>query len=66
MPRPDPQYLTDANGTRTGVLISLEDYQAMLADLEELETLRAYDQAKAADDEAMPFDEAIADIERNH
>jgi hypothetical protein len=63
---PAPQYLTDANGTRTAVLISLEDYQAMLASLEELETLRAYDQAKAGDDEAVPFDEAIADIERNH
>ena len=31
---------------------------------EELEAIRAYDAAKAADDEAVPFEQAIREIER--
>jgi hypothetical protein len=31
---------------------------------EELAALRAFDEAKAADDEAIPFDQAVAEIER--
>jgi hypothetical protein len=51
---------------RTGVLISLDENQAMPADLEELEAIRAYDSAKAGEDEAQPFDAGMADIKRNH
>jgi len=34
-------------GDRIGVLLSLEDYKSLLDELEELESLRAYDAAKA-------------------
>jgi PHD/YefM family antitoxin component YafN of YafNO toxin-antitoxin module len=66
MPDFKAQYLTDAEGNKTGVLLSLEEYEAMLADLEELEAIRAYDKAKASGDEAVPFEDAMAEIERNH
>lgn len=36
-----------------------------IAKEEELDALRAYDEAIASDDEVIPFEEAIADIERN-
>ncbi|HEX8421826.1 MAG TPA: hypothetical protein VF634_00345 [Pyrinomonadaceae bacterium] len=32
--------------------------------LEELEAIRAYDAAKASNDETIPFEEAIAEIEQ--
>ncbi len=32
---------------------------------EELEAIRAYDAARAADDEAVPFEQAIREIERD-
>ena len=35
----------------------------MLDELEELESIRAYDQAKSKDDEAIPFEQAVAEIE---
>ena len=39
--------------------------QKVLEELEELESIRAYDRAKASGDEAIPFDQAIAEIERS-
>ena len=35
----------------------------MLSDLEELESIRAYDAAKSLEDEFIPFEEAIQEIE---
>jgi hypothetical protein len=66
MPDFKAQYLTDAEGNKTGVLLGLDEYEAILADLEELESIRAYDQAKASGEEAVPFEDALAEIERNH
>ena len=59
------QYVVDEKGDRVGVLLSLEDYQKLLDELEELESLRAYDAAKASGEEAIPFEEAIAEIEKD-
>lgn len=59
-------YIVDENGNRVGVLLSFEDYRRLLAELEELESIRAYDAAKASGDEAIPFEQAVAEIERKH
>ena len=58
-------YLTDAEGNRVGVILGIEEYQRLLDALEELEAVRAFDEAKASDDEAIPFEQAIAEIERS-
>ncbi len=42
----------------------MTERQARSDDLEMLECLRAYDAAKAAGDEAIPFEQAIAEIEK--
>ncbi len=59
------RYVVDENGTRISVLLSIEDYQRLLEELEELESIRAYDVAKASGDEVIPFEQAVAEIERN-
>ena len=59
------RYVVDENGTRVSVQLDVEDYQRLLGELEELESLRAYDAAKASGDEAIPFEQAIAEIDRN-
>jgi hypothetical protein len=59
-------YLTDKNGNRIGVVLELDDYHKLLSELEELESLRAYDAAKSAHDESIPYDVAIGEIEKNH
>ena len=59
------RYVVDDKGNRVGVLLDMDDFQKVLEELEELESIRAYDRAKASGDEAIPFDQAIASIERS-
>jgi PHD/YefM family antitoxin component YafN of YafNO toxin-antitoxin module len=57
------RFIVDENGQRVGVLLDIEDYRQLLEDLEELEAIRAYDAAKASGDEAVPLEQAFAEIE---
>jgi len=59
------RYVVDEKGYRTAVLLDMEDYQKLLDELEELESIRAYDTAKASRDEAIPFEQAVIEIEKN-
>jgi len=58
------RYVVDESGKRVAVVLDMKAYRKMLADLEELEAVRAYDAAKAAHDEVVPFEEAVRRIER--
>ena len=58
------RYVVDEKGKRVGVILDIEDYEKLLAGLEELEAIRAYDAAKASLDEAIPFEQAIKEIEQ--
>jgi len=64
MPRLKERFVVDTEGRRSHVLLKVQDYRRILADLEELESIRAYDAAKASDDEAIPFEQALAEIEQ--
>ena len=59
------KYLVDEHGKQIAVLIDIADYQKILADLEELEEIRAYDKAVESSDQAISFDQAIAEIEQH-
>jgi len=58
------RYVTDEKGNRVAVLLNIEDYHKMLEELEEFESIRAYDAAKASGDEAVPFEQAVSEIKR--
>lgn len=60
------RYVVDKDGKRVGVILNIEDYGRLLEALEELESIRAYDAAKASGDQAVPFEEAVSEIERDH
>jgi len=57
------QFVVDESGNRTTVLLGIERYSALLEAQEELESIRAYDEANASNDEAIPFAQAIKEIE---
>jgi hypothetical protein len=57
------EYVVDEKGNRIGVLLDIENYRQMLKELEELESIRAYDAAKASKDEAILFEQAVKEIE---
>jgi hypothetical protein len=58
------KYITDDSGNRVGVILDIKEYYRMLDELEELECIRAYDTAKASHDQAIPFEQAVAEIEQ--
>jgi len=60
------RYVVDEQGQRISVVLDIADYQELLDELEELESIRAYDAAKASKDQAVPFEQAIAEIESDH
>ncbi len=57
-------FVIDEDGKRTAILLDIEEYNKMLEELEELESIRAFDAAKSSGDEAIPFDQAVAEIEK--
>jgi hypothetical protein len=58
------KYVTNRRGQKVGVVLDIEDYKKMLADIEELESIRAYDAAKDSGDQAIAFLKATQEIER--
>ena len=58
------QFIEDSKGHKLAVILPIEKYNDMLEQLEELEDIKAYDAAKASDDEVIPFDQAVKEIEK--
>jgi len=57
-------FIVNKAGKRVGIILDIEAYHQLLDAWEELEEIRAYDEAKAAHDETIPFAQAVAEIEK--
>ncbi len=57
------QFVVDQSGNRTAILLDVERYVELIEAQEELESIRAYDEAKSSGDEAIPFSQAVKEIE---
>lgn len=44
-----PHYITDNTGKKISVVLPIQDFKAIMEELEELEDLRLYDEAKKED-----------------
>jgi PHD/YefM family antitoxin component YafN of YafNO toxin-antitoxin module len=44
-----PQYIKDSNGKKSFVILPAKEFEVMIENLEELEDIRLYDQAKKED-----------------
>jgi len=58
-------FVIDDKGNPIGVILDIAEYRKLLEELEELESIRVYDAAKASGDEAISFEQAVSEIERN-
>lgn len=56
------EYLVDEQGNRKAVVISISEWQQVVQMLEELDDIRAYDEAKSQPSEAIPFEQAVSEI----
>jgi hypothetical protein len=56
------EYLVDEAGNRKAVVLPLAAWQQIKEELEELDDIRAYDEAKAQPSEPVPFEQAMREI----
>lgn len=57
-----PEFVVDEKGGKKAVVISLSEWQRIMDALEELEDIRAYDEAKRRRETMTPFEEAVRQI----
>lgn len=60
-----PQFVVNARGEKVAVVMSIEEYERILEELEDLDAIREFEEAKASGEAPVPFEEAVARIERN-
>jgi PHD/YefM family antitoxin component YafN of YafNO toxin-antitoxin module len=59
------QFIVNDQGEQVAVILSVEEYREILAVLEDLDDVRAYDESKAAIEEAVPLEQALEEIRRD-
>lgn len=59
-----PQYVTDKNGKKTSVLLSMEEYERLLSEVELLDDIKLYDKVKSRKSSVQPVEDAFRRIER--
>lgn len=58
-----PQYITDSEGKKLSVIIGVQEFNDIMEELEELEDIKLYDEAKKDKSPSVPIDEAFKMIE---
>jgi len=57
-----PQYITDSVGKKL-VVLSINEFNSIMEELEDVEDVRLYDEAKNDNEPSIPIDEAFKIIE---
>jgi hypothetical protein len=57
------QYITDTKGRKVSVILPIRDYNEILNKLEELEDIKAYDEAISTSEEGLPAEQVFKEIE---
>ena len=61
-----PEYVVDEHRQRKAVLLPVSEWERILEELEELDDIRAFDEAQAGSKEAIPFEQAVREIEEDY
>lgn len=56
------QYLVDGEGHRKAAVVPISEWEQVLEMLEELDDIRAYDEAKTEPSDPIPFEQAVSEI----
>ena len=59
----NPQYITDKTGKKISAVLPMKEFKTLLEELEELEDIRLYDEAKKSNEPSIPIDDAFKMIE---
>ena len=58
-----PHYITDTAGNKISVVLPIKDFKAIMEELEEMEDIKLYDEAKKSNEPSVPIDVAFKQIE---
>lgn len=58
-----PQFITDKAGKKISAILPMKEFKAVLEELENMDDLRRYEEAKKANEPAYPIDVAFKMIE---
>jgi PHD/YefM family antitoxin component YafN of YafNO toxin-antitoxin module len=58
-----PEYVVDGKDKKKAVILPVDEWEKVIDELEELEDIRLYDAAKTGNEESVPFEQAVAEIE---
>ena len=62
-----PQYITDNTGKKISVVLPIQDFKAIMEELEELEDIRLYDESKKEDTgERILFSDYVKNRKSKH
>ena len=62
----NPEYVVDKDQKPKAVLVTMEEWEQIVSELEELDDIRAYDEAKLHADDTIPFEQAVAEIRKGY
>ena len=62
----NPQYVMDREKNPKAVILTIDEWNQIIEALEELDDIRAYDTAKTGDQKAIPFEQAVREIEEDY
>ncbi len=54
-----PQFITDKKGTKISVVLPMKEFNTIMENLEELEDIRLYDEAKQVNEPSIPIEKAF-------
>ena len=61
-----PEYVVDAHANRKAVLLPVSEWEHVVEELEELDDIRAFDEAKAGPQDRIPFESAVREIQEGY
>lgn len=59
-----PEFVIDEKNEKTAVMLPFAEWQQIIEELEELEDIRSFDEAKAQPSDAVPFEAVAKRMER--
>ena len=59
------QFVIDERGVKVAVVLDIEEYERLLEDLDDLQAIHEYEEAKASGETAIPLEQALSEIRSN-
>ena len=59
-----PKYITDEDGNKTSVILTIEEFDSIMEMLEDLEDVKSYDKSKSEPQSFRESEEVFKDIDK--